>query len=124
MFRRRILTTVAAVSAVALLLAGCGGGGSNTTSSSEGSAPNSTLTLGLITPASTFSAQDMSFGNESPYGQAVYDTLLKADPDGKIVPSLATKWAYNDDKTVLSLTLRSDVTFSDGTNFNADTLRT
>jgi peptide/nickel transport system substrate-binding protein len=62
----------------------------------------------------------MNFANESPYGQAVYDTLMKADPDNKVLPSLATEWKYNADKTVLDLTLRSDVKFTDGTAFNAD----
>jgi peptide/nickel transport system substrate-binding protein len=61
----------------------------------------------------------MQFANESPYGQAVYDTLLKAQPDGTIVASLATKWEYNADNTVLTLTLRDDVTFTDGTKFDA-----
>ena len=74
----------------------------------------------MIVPATTFSAADMNFANESPYGQAVYDTLLKADPDGKVIPSLATEWKYNADKTVLDMTLRSDVKFTDGTKFNAD----
>ena len=58
--------------------------------------------------------------NESPYGQAVYDTLLRPTPDGTVGPSLATEWKYNDDKTVLTMTLRSDVNFTDGTEFNAD----
>jgi len=79
-----------------------------------------TLTLGLTLPATTFVAADMAFDNESPYGQAVYDSLLKADPVGTILPSLATQWSYNADKTVLTLTLRSDVKFTDGTPFNAD----
>jgi peptide/nickel transport system substrate-binding protein len=61
----------------------------------------------------------MAFANESPYGQAVYDTLLKAQPDGKIVANLATDWTYNADNTVLTMTLRSDVTFTDGTKFDA-----
>ena len=117
MFRRKALAAVAA-SALAFTLAACGGGSGS--SGGGGSAPSTTLTLGLAVPATTFSAADMNFANESPYGQAVYDTLLKADPSNKPGPSLATEWSYNDDKTVLSLTLRSDVTFTDGTKFTAD----
>jgi peptide/nickel transport system substrate-binding protein len=49
----------------------------------------------------------------------VYDTLLKAQPDGTIVANLATKWEYNADNTVLTMTLRDDVTFTDGTKFDA-----
>jgi peptide/nickel transport system substrate-binding protein len=114
--RRRSLAAVAATAALVLAAAGCGGssGGGGSDGGSK------TLTLGLIAPATTFKAADILFANESPYGQAVYDTLLKADPDGNIGPSLATDWKYNADKTVLDLTLRTDVQFTDGTKFNAD----
>jgi peptide/nickel transport system substrate-binding protein len=116
MFPKRSLVGLAATVVALLAATACGG------SSSGGGGPTTggTLNLGVILPASTFAAADMAFANESPYGQAVYDTLLKADPDGKIQPSLATEWSYNDTKTVLSMTLRSDVQFTDGTKFNAD----
>ena len=113
MFRWKSLTAVVAVAALALT--GCSAGGS----SSEDS-ESSTLTLGVLVAATTFEAAGMNFANESPYGQAVYDTLLKEDPAGELLPSLATEWSYNDDNTVLTLTLRDDVEFTDGTPFNAD----
>ena len=113
MFRWKSLTAAAAV--LALGLTGC-----SATSTTSTSGTPTTLTLGVIVPATTFSAADMNFANEAPYGQAVYDTLLKADPSGEVGPDLATKWEYNDTKTVLTLTLRDDVTFTDGTKFNAD----
>jgi peptide/nickel transport system substrate-binding protein len=117
-FRRRTsLAGLAATAALSLVVAGCGGSSSG---GGGGSQASKTLTIGVITPATTFAAADIAFANESPYGQAVYDTLLKADPDGKIGPSLATEWSYNDTKTVLTMTLRSDVKFTDGTPFNAD----
>lgn len=111
MFRWKRLAALAAV--VALGLAGC-----SADNSSGGT--SQTLTLGVLVPATTFSAQDANWANESPYMQAVYDTLLKAAPNGDIKPGLATKWSYNADKTVLTLTLRTDVKFTDGTAFNAD----
>jgi len=121
MFRRKFLAVAAGVAALALTLAGCGGGKTSTGGSSAGtSGGGGTLTLGLIVPATTFSAQDMNFANESPYGQAVYDSLLKADPEGKIGPSLAKEWTYDAAKTTLDMTLRDDVTFTDGQKFNAD----
>ncbi|MBT2498586.1 peptide ABC transporter substrate-binding protein [Agromyces sp. ISL-38] len=106
---------VVIATAAVLALAGCTPADSGPEGSSGG-----TLTLGLLLPASTFSAQGASWANESPYMQAVYDGLLRAEPDGTIVPHLATEWSYSDDLTVLDLTLRDDVTFSDGTPFNAD----
>ena len=104
--------------AAALALTGCAGGTSSSGSSSAKT--GGTLTLGLITQATTFSAQDANWANEAPYMQAVYDTLIHANADGTIAPWLATKWAYDDTKTMLTLTLRTDVKFSDGEAFNAD----
>lgn len=107
---------LAAVAVVATLgLSGCAGNAQAGSSSAD-----STLTLGVLVAATTFEAANMNFANESPYGQAVYDTLLRETPDAELEPSLATDWEYNDDNTVLTLTLRDDVTFTDGTAFNAD----
>jgi len=92
-----------------LVLSACGG--------SSGS--SSTLTLGVIVPATTFEAPDMNWANESPYNQAVYDSLLQASPAGAIEPHLATAWSYNAAKTILTLTLRTGVKFTDGTPFSA-----
>lgn len=68
----------------------------------------------------TFAAKDAAWANASPYMQAVYDTLLHAKPDGTVVPWLATKWSYDATRTVLTMTLRKGVTFTDGTPFSAD----
>lgn len=112
--------TAAAVAAAALTLAlaACGGGDSGG-GGGEGSG-GGTLTLGVLVPASTFAAKDARWANESPYMQAVYDSLLKATPDGEIEPNLATEWTWNADNTVLTLTLRDDVTFSNGEQLTAE----
>jgi peptide/nickel transport system substrate-binding protein len=117
MFRRKVFVTTAAAAAFSLLLTACGGG-DNTTNTAA--AVSRTLTLGSVGPAASFDASEMAFANGSPYAQAVYDTLLRADPTGKVIAGLATEWKYNADRTVLTLTLRSDVTFTDGTKFDAD----
>lgn len=113
MFHWKKAVVIATVAVLALT--GCSAG-----SGDSGDSAGGTLTLGLITPVSSFSAQGANWANQSPYMQAVYDGLLKADVDGTILPSLATEWKYNDDNTVLDLTLRDDVKFTDGTAFNAD----
>lgn len=106
---------VAAI-AMAMGLTACGGG----SGSSGGGGSTGTLTLGAVFPATTMSAAGSAWANESPYIQAVYDSLLRESPDASIEPWLATKWSYNADKTVLTMTLRSDVKFTDGTPFTAD----
>ncbi len=49
----------------------------------------------------------------------IYDTLVAINAQNQIVPDLATSWDYKS-PTVLDFTLRTGVTFQDGTPFNAD----
>lgn len=114
--RKRTWITVAAAAALVVGLAGCAGGSA---SDSSGEATED-LVWGAILAPSTFDVSQAEWANASPYMQAVYDTLLRATPEGSVEANLATDWEYNDDKTVLTLTLRDDVTFTDGTAFDAD----
>ena len=51
---------------------------------------------------------------------AIYDPLVDLDEEGNLAPSLATEWSGSDDLRTWTITLRDDVTFSDGTPFDAD----
>ena len=57
-------------------------------------------------------------------GRIVYaslcDKLVDITPDLEIVPQLATGWEWNEDNTQLTMQLREDATFHDGTPFDAD----
>ncbi len=48
------------------------------------------------------------------------DTLVKMDTDCTIYPCLAESWELADDKSSITFKLREDVTFTDGTPFDAD----
>jgi peptide/nickel transport system substrate-binding protein len=50
----------------------------------------------------------------------VYETLVTQAQDGSIQPGLAESWTVSDDGKTYDFTLRSGVTFSDGTPFTAD----
>jgi peptide/nickel transport system substrate-binding protein len=55
---------------------------------------------------------------------SVYDTLVYQDPEsGAFVPGLAERWELSPDETIYTFYLRRDVTFHDGTPFNADAVR-
>ena len=112
---RHLKALAAAAAALSLMVAGCSGGDAG-----GGAAAETTLTLGSITQATTFAAKDMRWANESFYGQAVYDTLLIADPEGKVQPHVATEWTYDTAKTKLTLKIRTDIKFSDGEKLTAD----
>ncbi|NED96953.1 ABC transporter substrate-binding protein [Phytoactinopolyspora alkaliphila] len=50
----------------------------------------------------------------------VYDTLVVPDDEGEFQPSLATEWTTSDDGLTWTFTLRDDVVFHDGSEFDAD----
>ena len=52
---------------------------------------------------------------------ALFDTLVALQPDGTIGPSLATEWTI--DGASITLQLRDDVSFHDGTPFNAEAVK-
>jgi len=113
---RKRLTALAAAAAMAVTLSACGGSDDG----GGGGAASDSLTIGAIVPPTSFAAANANWANESPYIQAVYDSLLRATPDSEIEPWLATDWSYNEDNTVLTMNLRDDVTFTDGEEFNAE----
>jgi peptide/nickel transport system substrate-binding protein len=115
----RPLTALAAVTAVAALaLTGCSGSAAGGGDAS-GAPAGGTLTLGSLANITSFDPAQAHLGHQMPTYQAVYDTLILREPDGTLAPMLATDWEYNDDNTVLTLDLRSDVTFTDGAKFDA-----
>ncbi|WP_328474253.1 ABC transporter substrate-binding protein [Actinoplanes sp. NBC_00393] len=81
-----------------------------------------TLTIGTMTPARSMDPVD-SGGGTIPYYQAVYDTLIKREPDGKLTPMLASEWNYDTAGTSLTLTIRDGVTFDDGTPVDAKAVK-
>ena len=114
------LVAALAAGALALGLAACSPGSNDAGSTTGSSTTAPLLTLGQIIEPTSFDPAVSQEGNSMPYYQAVYDTLIKRAPDGTLEPMLATEWTYNDDRTALTLTLRDDVTFSDGAAFDAD----
>ena len=116
---RSVATAVAILTASALALSGCASGGTNAEPSSASAASGGTLTIGALADVKSFDPAQAHIGHYVQYYQPVYDSLLRREADGTLVPMLATEWAYNDDNTVLTLTLRDDVTFTDGTSLDA-----
>ncbi|MCM3697059.1 ABC transporter substrate-binding protein [Microbacterium oleivorans] len=118
MFRWKATAAVAVVAALALT--GCAGGGETTNSSGEGGKADRLTLISIAAPTSYDIGAGAEWGNRSEFFEAVFDTLLRKDSSGEIQPNLATEWEYNEDKTVLTLTLRDDATFTDGTAVDAE----
>lgn len=114
--KRKLMAAVALAAGVSLAITGCATSDGGTDAPVTGG----TLTLGALVDAASWDPADAEFGNRIQYVQPVYDSLLHIDDSLEIGPWLASEFEYNDDSTELSLTLRDDVVFSDGEEFNAE----
>lgn len=114
---QKTVAAVASATAVVLVLAGCSGAGTSTTSSKPVSGGTLTYASGDAEPT----CLDPHVGGN--YPQALLATQyieeLVGLEDGEPTPELATKWTTSDDGRTLTFTLRDDVTFTDGTPFDA-----
>lgn len=64
-------------------------------------------------------------GESSRVTKQMYETLLEFDPDSfEIGPGLAEEWDFSDDGLTFTFYLREGVTFHDGTDFNAEAVKT
>lgn len=104
----------ATIAVAALALAGCAAA-----DESSPDAPTSVVIGQFLAPA-TFDVTQAEWGNRALYYQAVYDTLLYGESDGSISPNLATEFTYSEDNKELTLVLRDDVEFTDGTPLTAE----
>lgn len=111
--------TVIAATCIALLGA-CGGSGGDSSGNGDGKVDSSktfryVASAGVVSfdPQKTVSSSDFTLLN------FVYDRLVHTDAEGKAVPGLAESWTYSDDLTQLTFKLRTGLTFSDGTAFDA-----
>jgi len=120
---RRFMRLGAIALAATLALAGCSAAVTPAADSSSSAPTGGTLTLAAVVDAASWDTADAEFGNRLQYMQPVYDSLLHIDADLQITPWLASAFSYNDDNTALTLTLRDDVTFSDGEAFTADAVK-
>ncbi|MGW6395072.1 ABC transporter substrate-binding protein [Streptomyces sp. NPDC055103] len=116
--KRWIGRTAAATAVLALTLSGCGGGG-NSGGGAPGGGTAPKLTVGLLSGPQSLSPTVSITGGATLYYTPVYDSLLLLGPDGTPKPLLATAWSYNPEQTVLTLTLRAGVKFTNGEAFDA-----
>lgn len=108
--RRR---AVAGVLAGVALAAGMG------TLSAQTPRPNSLVVAEDVVPQ-TFDPTQSSQIRTWYAWQLVYEGLVRAEADGKIIPVLATSWKVDAAKTTYEFSLREGVKFSDGSAMGAD----
>jgi len=66
-----------------------------------------------------------TLGTDMQFLYNMHDRLIGFDPETlETRPMLATDWKWSDDRLTLTLTLRQGVKFHDGTDFNAEAVKT
>ncbi|WP_159498242.1 ABC transporter substrate-binding protein [Microbacterium sp. 18062] len=124
--RIRPAAALAATAAAALLLASCSGGASTTADASSEPVSGGELNIEFFPDNPAFSCVDPFQVYWIEHRQVIRnyaDSLTDQDPEtGEIVPWLATDWTISDDGLAYTFDLRDDVTFSDGTEFTADSV--
>ncbi|HEY4024936.1 MAG TPA: ABC transporter substrate-binding protein [Candidatus Dormibacteraeota bacterium] len=115
---RRVGILVAAV----LFLGACGGAGGTGGTTNGAPKTGGTLKVAQETEINSLDPNTSGLVVEREIYYNMYDSLLGIDAKLNFVPELATRWTYTDDRTLV-LTLRKDVKFQDGTDFNADAVK-
>lgn len=95
-------------------------------SDSDGSdaASDSTLTIAIPTDMAADTYNPARFAAlQFPFHGLVYDTLFVTNSAGEVVPSLVSDFSTSEDNKTLSLTLREDSTFADGTALTAEVVK-
>lgn len=81
------------------------------------------LVYGLGNNVDTLDPNVTTFSSVGVIMSHVVDPLVWQEPLGTFHPGLATAWSVNDDATEYTFNLRQDVTFHDGTPFNAEAVK-
>jgi peptide/nickel transport system substrate-binding protein len=125
----------AIVAASVLVLAGCTSSKSTSESSPSSSGSGSSSSTAITPPTGSltilvaadggqnYDPQTNAAPSSTEFMMPVYDTLLTETPAGAFAPGLATAWNFSSDGLTLTLTLRSGVTFQDGSAFDSTAVK-
>lgn len=113
---------------LSLVLVGCSSGGksnakANTSNEEKEAVSGGELTYGLATDPDTLDPHVSSYAVATRVIKGIFETLVYQGVDNKIEPWLATEWEISEDQKTYTFKLREDVTFHDGTEFNADVVK-
>src|SRR4029077_1964415 len=119
---------VAFLSAFAILLAACGqspntGGGTASPSTGTKATYGGTVTFGLENDVSNLDPMLSGLFVDRNIMYAMYDSLVRVDPKGTIIPWLAKSWDTSADGKTVTFNLRTDVKFHDGSTFDANAVK-
>jgi peptide/nickel transport system substrate-binding protein len=125
---RKLSAALATGTALLLVLAACGnqatpsGSGGGSDDASDGGPQGE-----LVTIASSLTGQGQDVITQAalewshkPWWDDVHDYVIEQDPDGNLVPGLATEWEASEDGLTWTFTIRDDVIFHNGDPVTAE----
>ncbi len=80
---------------------------------------DATITVGTPSPSTILDPALQNNIGQNTFTFLIYDSLTQLDSDYQVQPMLATSWEFAEDGSSLTLELRDDVSFNDGTKFDA-----
>src|SRR5207237_7790237 len=112
-------------SAFAILLAACAGGqqpsgGGSAAPSGAKASYGGTITFALENDVSNLDPMLSGLFVDRNIHYAMYDSLVRVDPKGNIIPWLAETWETSADGKTVTFHLRQGVKYHDGTAFDSD----
>lgn len=110
----RASTLIAVVAAATIGLSACAGGNSNAAANSNDLVVVRAEDAATVDPAAGYTPADISVSNQ------LYDRLFQVAADGATIePSLAESAEVSEDGLTWTITLKSDIKFSDGTELTS-----
>lgn len=116
-----LLAATAAVATALITLSGC-----SSSAPTASSTPVAGGTLVYATGDAEPDCLDPHVGGNYPQalaGSQVIESLVSRDSSGEMIPWLATEWTQSKDGLTWDFTLRDDITFTDGTPFDAEAVK-
>ncbi len=120
---------VSALAVAALSLTACGSAASGGSAAARGSAggsgtPSQTLTIGYDSDPAPQGYDPLLYGaGQRMFYESLYQSLFVETSTGGAAPELVTSYSYNAKKTQMTLTLKSGVTFTDGSKLTAQLVK-
>ena len=115
---------IAIVAAATFALTACAGGTAATNTDDGDPVTGGSLTWGVSVEPVCYNPQRSGQQNSFPIIRNFAESLVGKDADGEYTPWLADSWEISDDGLTYDLKLREGVTFTDGTVFDAEAVKT
>jgi peptide/nickel transport system substrate-binding protein len=120
---KRIGVSALAVAALSLTACGSAASGGNGGASGSGT-PSETLTVGYDSDPAPQGYDPLLYGSgQRMFYESLYQSLFVETASGGAAPELVSSYSYNAKKTQMTLTLKSGVTFADGSKLTAQLVK-